>query len=96
MNSVKFIGMDVHKKTITIAIAEDGCRQSPRVYSTINNDLDALDKFCRKMISTASQLRFVYEAGPCGYSIHRHLSRKGFDCTVAALSMIPKKKWGSD
>ena len=91
MNTVKFIGMDVHKNSITIAIAEEGSRDSARIYGTINNDLNALDKFCRKMVSTASELHFVYEAGPCGYGIHRHLTGNGFDCMVAAPSMIPKK-----
>jgi len=83
--------MDVHKKTITIAIAEEGREKQPRVYGTIANDLDAMNKFCRKMVSTSSQLHFVYEAGPCGYNIYRHLTEKGFDCMVAAPSMIPKK-----
>jgi transposase len=83
--------MDVHKKTITIAIADEGRQNQPRSYGTIANTLDALDKFCRKMVSTSSRLYFVYEAGPCGYGIYRHLTQKGFDCTVAAPSMIPKK-----
>ncbi|RLC10414.1 MAG: IS110 family transposase [Deltaproteobacteria bacterium] len=91
MNTVKFIGMDVHKKTITIAIADEGRQNQPRVYGTIANDLDALNKFCRKMVSTSTQIHFVYEAGPCGYGIYRHLNQKGFDCMVAAPSMIPKK-----
>jgi transposase len=91
MNSVKFIGMDVHKNSITIAIAEEGSRDSARVYGTISNDLDALDKFCRKMVSTANELHFVYEAGPCGYGIHRYLTGKGLNCMVTAPSMIPKK-----
>ena len=91
MNTVKFIGMDVHKKMITIAIADEGRQNQPRVYGTIANDLDALDKFCRKMVSTSSRLYFVYEAGPCGYGIYRHLTEKGFGCIVAAPSMIPKK-----
>ena len=91
MNSVKFIGMDVHKNSITIAIADQGRRGSARAYGAINNDLGALNKFCRKMVSTASQLQFVYEAGPCGYGIYRHLTDKGFDCMVAAPSLIPKK-----
>ncbi|EPR31090.1 IS110 family transposase, partial [Desulfococcus multivorans] len=91
MNTVKFIGMDVHKNSITIAIAEEGSRDPVRVYGAINNDFEALDKFCRKMVSTASELHFVYEAGPCGYGIHRHLTGKGFSCMVAAPSMIPKK-----
>jgi transposase len=91
MNTVKFIGMDVHKKTITIAIADEGRQTQPRLYGTISNDLDALNKFCRKMVSTSTQIHFVYEAGPCGYGIYRHLNEKGFNCMVAAPSMIPKK-----
>jgi transposase len=91
MERVKFIGMDVHKNSIVIAIADGGRRDPARVYGSIANDLDALDKFCRKMVSTASELRFVYEAGPCGYGIFRHLTGKGFDCMVTAPSLIPKK-----
>ena len=91
MNTVKFIGMDVHKNSITIAICDADRSDRPRIYGAINNDLNVLDKFCRKMVSSASQLHFVYEAGPCGYGIYRHLTRKGFDCMVAAPSMIPKK-----
>lgn len=88
---VKFIGMDVHKNSITIAVADGGSRQPARLYGCIGNDLGALDKFCRKMVSTASELLFVYEAGACGYGICRHLNGRGFDCVVAAPSMIPKK-----
>jgi len=91
MNTIKFVGMDVHKKTITIAILNKGRQEQPRIYGSINNEPDALDKFCRKMVSTSSQLNFVYEAGPCGYGIYRHLTGNGFNCIVAAPSMIPKK-----
>ncbi len=34
---------------------------------------------------------FVYEAGPCGYWLYRHLTRKGFACHVVAPSLIPRK-----
>ena len=91
MNTVKFIGMDVHKKTITIAIIDQGRKKQPRIYGSIANQPEALDKFCRKMLSSAARLHFVYEAGPCGYGIYRHLTQKGFDCMVAAPSMVPKK-----
>jgi len=91
MNTVKFIGLDVHKKTIMVAIADQERENQPRSYGAIANDLGALDKFCRKMVSTASRLYFVYEAGPCGYGIYRHLTAKEFDCMVAAPSLIPKK-----
>jgi transposase len=42
MNTVKFIGMDVHKKSITIAIADQGRRGPARGYGAITNDLGRL------------------------------------------------------
>ena len=43
------------------------------------------------MQATGKTLHFVYEAGPCGYVIYRHLAGKGLDCVVVAPSMIPKR-----
>lgn len=89
--STKFIGLDVHKNTITIAIADDGRDSDVKLYGTIDNDMTSLDKFIRKQISSGAKLRFVYEAGPTGYGIYRHLTGNGLDCSVVAPSMIPKK-----
>jgi transposase len=36
-------------------------------------------------------IRVVYEAGPCGYGLYRHLLQKGFDCMVCAPSLIPRE-----
>ena len=44
-----------------------------------------------RMQSKASEVRFVYEAGPCGYGLQRHLSRKGYKCQVCAPSLIARK-----
>jgi len=88
---VKYIGLDVHKKSIAIAIAEDGRQREIRFYGVINNDMDQLHKFLRKQISQGAEPRCVYEAGPCGYNIYRSLSEKGIDCVVVAPSLIPKK-----
>jgi transposase len=44
----------------------------------------------RKLVSKGNRLHFVYEAGPCGYQIYRHLTAQGFDCDVVAPSRIPK------
>lgn len=84
-----FIGMDVHKNSIEIAIAEHGREGEVRRYGKIDNTLSALDKVVRKLVSGGRQLHFVYEAGPCGYPIYRHLTAKGFDCQVVAPSKIP-------
>ncbi len=86
-----FVGMDVHKNSIEIAIAERGRNGEVRSYGKIDGTLDALDKVVRKLVSKGGRLHFVYEAGPCGYGIYRHLTAKGYDCSVVAPSRIPKK-----
>ncbi len=88
---VKYVGLDVHKDSITIAIADEGRDGNVRVYGKIHNDLEQIDKVMRKLISTNSELHCVYEAGPCGYPIYRHLTSQGIDCVVVAPALIPKK-----
>ncbi len=87
----KFVGMDVHQKSISIAIADDGPDGDVRLYGTIKNTIEAIDKVIRKLVSTAAELHFVCEAGPCGFGLSRPLTGNGFNCIVAAPSMVPKK-----
>lgn len=89
-NSI-FIGMDVHKNSIDIAIAESGRTGQVRHYGKINGTLAALNKAVGKLVGKGDRPHFVYEAGPCGYQIYRHLTARGFDCAVVAPSMIPKQ-----
>lgn len=86
-----FVGLDVHKDSIDVALANGGREGDVRLYGTIGGDLESLQKVIRKLQSTSSVLRFVYEAGPCGYDIYRSLTNQGFDCVVVAPSKIPRK-----
>jgi transposase len=88
---IKYVGMDVHKNSITIAIADEGRNQEVRNYGTIPNKTIAIEKSLRKLVSDGSTLHFVYEAGPCGYTLYRHLTGKGYKCMVVAPSLIPQK-----
>src|SRR6476659_2327463 len=87
---VNYIGLDVHKESIAVAIAPAGSSEI-RKYGIIGGTLDALDKVIKKLEQTEVELRFVYEAGPCGYVIYRHLKKKGYGVEVVAPSLIPKK-----
>jgi len=87
--STMFVGLDVHKESIEIALAPYGGGEV-RHYGRIAGDLDAVDKAISRIRKVHPKLDFVYEAGPCGYALHRHLRRKGFACVVVAPSMIPK------
>jgi transposase len=89
-NSI-FIGMDVHKNSIDIATAQKGRKGQVLHYGKIDGTLAALDKVVRKLVSKGDRLHFVYEAGPCGYQIYRHLTAQGFDCSVVAPSRVPKQ-----
>jgi transposase len=90
-HSITFVGLDVHKDTIDIAVAESSGNKEVRHYGKIDGDLTALDKAIRKIQSRGSELHFAYEAGPCGYDIYRHLTKQGLSCIVVAPSLIPKK-----
>ena len=90
-NRSMFVGLDVHKETIDVSIAEGDRGGEVRHYGVIKSDLEPLDKVVRALRAPDRRLHFVYEAGPCGFGIHRHLTRRGEDCVVVSPSMIPKR-----
>jgi transposase len=77
--------------SMDVAIAEAGPGAEVRFYGQIGGDLDSLDRVIRKLQASAEQLRFAYEAGPCGYQVYRHLTAQGYSCLVAAPALIPRR-----
>jgi len=87
---VHYIGLDVHKDSIAVSIAPQNSTEVRR-YGIIGGTLDAIDNLLKKLSKPELELRFVYEAGPCGFVICRHLRSKGIHCDLVCPSLIPKK-----
>jgi transposase len=84
----RYIGLDVHRATIAVAIAEeDG--QPPTSCGTIANDPSAIRKLMTRLGGPNVRLRVAYEAGPTGYALHRQLTGMRLECMVVAPSLIP-------
>src|ERR1700737_2754990 len=89
---ITYVGLDVHKESIVVAVAAGGLRGEVREYGRIANTPTALDRLLRRLGGDGITLRFCYEAGPCGYDIQRRLSARGHECVVVAPSLIPKRR----
>lgn len=86
-----YVGLDVHKETITVAVAEPG-RGEPVYWGEIANKPKTVEKLLGKLSEAygGGLLRLCYEAGPCGYVLYRQILASGHDCQVVAPSKIPK------
>jgi transposase len=86
-----YVGLDVHKEGITVAVTEGGLRGEVPEYGRIAYTPPALDSVMRKLGGEGVGLRFCYEARPCGYGIQRQLSTAGHERAVVAPSLIRKR-----
>jgi transposase len=90
-NSTKYVGLDVSKSKIFVAIAEEG-RQEPRYWGTIPHTKESVRKLMQQLRKTEEiVLEVCYEAGPTGYVLYRWLLEMAISCTVVAPSLIPKR-----
>ena len=85
-HSTKFVGLDVSKETITVAVADGS--QAPRYLGGIANTSEAVRKLIKRL-GRPEELVACYEAGPTGYGLYRQLSQLGVPCVVVAPSLTP-------
>jgi transposase len=82
-----FAGLDVDKKSISVTFSnhQQGFVRSLHMPYSVENLLQHVRKHFADQ-----KVAFVYEAGPTGYGLHDGLSAQGYNCLVAAPSMIPR------
>jgi transposase len=82
------LGMDTSKNTIVVAVLRPG-EETPALDRIWNEEGSVRHLIGR--LGEPGALRACYEAGPCGFELHRLLSSMGVACDVVAPSLIPRR-----
>jgi len=91
MQDSTFIGLDVHKATISVVVARGERGGEVRHWGTVPNRPDHVRRLLERLAAGGARLHFCSEAGPFGYGLHRQIVEMGHDCIVVAPSLIPLK-----
>jgi transposase len=89
---ITWVGLDAHKAAINVAMFLPGSTKP--VEWQLTNDAASVRRMVRKIERRApGEVRFCYEAGPCGYSLQRQIidAGKNVSCMVVAPALIPRK-----
>ena len=87
----KFVGLDVSKENIAVAVADEG-RGEPRFIGMFPHTVEAVRSLVHRLAEDGVKLEFCYEAGPTGYGLYRLLRAMDMPCTVVAPSLIPVRQ----
>ena len=87
--SIIYVGMDVHKDSITIAVLPAAAKTPTRL-DRLPNELPKIKRYLDRL-ARDGELRVCYEASGAGYVLHRALREWGYACDVIAPSLIPKR-----
>ena len=87
--SMIYLGMDVHKDSITIAVLPESAKTPSRL-EQLANDLPKLRRWLER-VARDGEIHACYEASVAGYVLHRALTEWGYACDVIAPSLIPKQ-----
>ena len=90
-DSITYVGLDVHKQSINVAMLLPG--RSDAVSWQVENEESSVRRMVGRIRKqTEGEVRCCYEAGPCGYALQRHLHRTtDLVCEIVAPALIPRK-----
>lgn len=84
-----YIGLDVHKDSIAVAIATSERQSEVRFWGNIAFSYPSITRLLKKLSKLYPSFLTCYEAGPTGYNLYRFFISMGIDCIVVAPSRIP-------
>jgi len=87
-DSTIWMGLDVHKESVTAAILEG--ESSDVQVVKLSSDFNKIRRLFRRL-SSRGHVQSCYEASGAGFVLHRALKDHGYSCEVVAPSLIPRK-----
>jgi transposase len=95
MTNTYYIGLDVHKETISIAYALGGTREDPVYHGQCGGSVLSAERSLRKLAEKLgvgfTSLKVCYEAGPTGFVLARRLNSLGLECVLMSPSKTERK-----
>ena len=88
-SSILYLGLDVHKDSVTIAVLPSTAR-APTEVLKVPNELPRLRRAFARLAERGA-VRACYEASGAGYVLQRALQAWGYPCEVIAPSLIPQR-----
>jgi len=86
-----FVGIDAAKARNAIAVAEGGRGGEVRYLGEVDASEQGMRRIVARIAAKYDRVHFCYEAGPTGYGLHRLITGLGYECTVVAPSLIPRR-----
>lgn len=88
---ILYLGLDVHKDSVTVAVFGAGDRE-PQLLEKLPYDLHKIHRFLQRLSRNGEQIRACYEASGAGYVLQRQLTAWGYHCDLCAPSLIPTRR----
>jgi len=86
-----FVGVDVHKKSYHVALF---LNDAPAIDFVMPAKKEQLSQKLKTMLPALQKV--VYETGPTGYNLARHMNQEKLPVSVVATSKIPRPSAGED
>jgi len=87
--SIIYLGLDVHKDSITVAVLPEGAKTPTRI-ERLPSELPKLKRYLER-VARGGELRACYEASGAGYVLQRAMREWGHACEVIAPSLVPQR-----
>jgi transposase len=84
----QFVGLDVHKDTVALALTKAGPGMTVRDLGEMPHDVPRLVRRVREL-GDLGTVHVAYEAGPTGFGLYRAFKAAGIPCMIVAPSKTP-------